>query len=135
MPEAKESMTSNSSIWTGRIISALLILFLLFDATIKLLKAAAAVQGTVQAGYPEAVVRPLGIVLLLCVLLYSIPSTSILGAILLTGYLGGATATMVRTSNPLFWIPVICGVLIWLGLFLQDARLRGLIPLRAPHLR
>ena len=135
MPEAKESMTSNSSIWTGRIISALLILFLLFDATIKLLKAAAAVQGTVQAGYPEAVVRPLGIVLLLCVLLYSIPSTSILGAILLTGYLGGATATMVRTSNPLFWIPVICGVLIWLGLFLQDARLRVLIPLRAPHLR
>jgi DoxX-like family len=136
MPEAREqSTTSTGSFWAGRIISALLVLFLLFDAAIKLLKVAAAVQGTVQAGYPEAVVRPLGIVLLLCVLLYAIPRTSILGAILLTGYLGGATATMVRISNPLFWIPVICGVLVWLGLFLRDERLRSQIPLRGSDLR
>jgi hypothetical protein len=135
MPEATEGMASNGSIWAGRIISALLILFLLFDASIKLLKAAAAVQGTVQAGYPENIVRPLGIVLLLCVLLYAIPRTSILGAILLTGYLGGATATMVRVSNPLFWIPVFCGVFVWLGLFLRDASLRNLIPLRSSDMR
>jgi hypothetical protein len=116
-------------LWTGRIISALVVLFLLFDSAIKVLKLAAAVDGTVQAGYPASVVRPIGIVLLACVVLYVNPRTSILGAILLTGYLGGATATMVRLSNPWLWFPVGIGVLAWLGLFLRDERLRSLIPL------
>lgn len=128
---AQSNSVSKSSAWAGRIISVLVVLFLLFDSAIKVLKLAAAVDGTVQVGYPASVVRPLGIVLLACVILYVIPRTSILGAILLTGYLGGATATMVRLSNSLFWMPVAVGVLAWLGIFLRDDRLRTLIPLRS----
>jgi len=128
---AQSNSVSKSSAWAGRIISVLVVLFLLFDSAIKVLKLAAAVDGTVQVGYPATVVRPLGIVLLACVILYVIPRTSILGAILLTGYLGGATATMVRLSNPLFWMPIAVGVLAWLGSFLRDDRLRTLIPLRS----
>ena len=128
---AQNNSVSKSSAWAGRIISVLVVLFLLFDSAIKVLKLAAAVDGTVQVGYPATVVRPLGIVLLACVILYVIPRTSILGAILLTGYLGGATATMVRLSNSLFWMPIAVGVLAWLGIFLRDDRLRTLIPLRS----
>jgi hypothetical protein len=128
---AQSNSVSKSSAWAGRIISVLVVLFLLFDSAIKVLKLAAAVDGTVQVGYPASVVRPLGIVLLACVILYVIPRTSILGAILLTGYLGGATATMVRLSNSLFWMPIAVGVLAWLGIFLRDDRLRTLIPLRS----
>ena len=128
---AQSNSVSKSSAWAGRIISVLVVLFLLFDSAIKVLKLAAAVDGTVQVGYPATVVRPLGIVLLACVILYVIPRTSILGAILLTGYLGGATATMVRLSNALFWMPIAVGVLAWLGIFLRDDRLRTLIPLRS----
>jgi hypothetical protein len=128
---AQNNSVSKTSMWAGRIISVLVVLFLLFDSAIKVLKLAAAVDGTIQVGYPAGVVRPLGIVLLACVVLYVIPRTSILGAILLTGYLGGATATMVRLSNPLFWMPVAVGVLAWLGIFLRDERLRTLIPLRS----
>lgn len=124
------SSTSKTSVWPGRIISALVVIFLLFDSTIKVLKLAAAVEGTVQVGYPVTVVQPIGIVLLACVLLYVIPRTSILGDILLTGYLGGATATMVRMSNPWFLFPVVVGVLAWLGISLRDERLRTLLPLR-----
>jgi DoxX-like family len=128
---AQDNSVSKTAVWAGRIISVLVVLFLLFDSAIKVLKLAAAVDGTVQVGYPAGIVRPLGIVLLTCVVLYVIPRTSILGAILLTGYLGGATATMVRLSNPLFWMPVAVGVLAWLGIFLRDERLRTLIPLRS----
>jgi hypothetical protein len=120
--------TSKAGVWAGRIISALVVL--LFDSSIKVLKLAAAVEGTVPAGYPASVVRPIGIVLLACILLYVIPRTAILGAILLTGYLGGATASMVCLSNPGFLFPVAVGVLAWLGIFLRDAQLRVLIPLR-----
>jgi hypothetical protein len=131
MPATTQSgSASKTSVWPGRIISALVVIFLLFDSAIKVLKLAAAVEGTVQAGYPVTAVQPIGIVLLVCILLYVIPRTSILGAILLTGYLGGATATMVRISNPWFLFPVVVGVLAWLGIFLRDERLRTLIPLR-----
>jgi hypothetical protein len=128
---AQDSSVSKVSIWAGRIISGLVVLFLLFDSAIKLLVLAAAVEGTVHVGYPASVVRPIGIVLLACVLLYVIPRTTILGAILLTGYLGGATATLVRMSDPLFVLPVVIGVLAWLGIFLRDERLRTLMPLRS----
>jgi DoxX-like protein len=132
MPATTQSSSaSKTSVWSGRIISALVVIFLLFDSTIKVLKLAAAVEGTVQAGYPATTVQPIGIVLLVCILLYVIPRTSILGAIVLTGYLGGATATMVRISNPWFLFPVVVGVLAWLGIFLRDERLRTLIPLRS----
>ena len=119
-------------LWTGRIISALAGLFLIVDAVAKLFKPAFVVEGTVKLGYPESVIIGLGIVLLVCAVLYVIPRTSVLGAILLTGYLGGATATHVRVGDVLFNIlfPGILGILIWGGLYLRDAELRALIPLR-----
>ncbi len=123
-------------LWTGRIVSALVIVLMLFDAGIKVLRLPAAVEGTIQVGYPASVVRPIGLVLLVCVVLYAIPRTSILGAILLTGYLGGAVATNVRISSPLLsygLLPAYVGVLAWGGLFLCDERLRQLIPLRSSN--
>jgi hypothetical protein len=91
-------------------------------------------EGTARLGYSVSIVFPLGIVLLVCVVLYMIPRTSILGAILLTGYLGGAVASNVRVGNPLFGYilaPVYVAVLLWIGLFLRDSRVRELIPLRS----
>jgi DoxX-like family len=99
----------------------------------KLMKPAFVVQATVELGYPESVIIGLGVVLLVCTILYLIPGTAVLGAILLTGYLGGAVATHVRTGGPLFGhtlFPVYIAVLLWSGLFLRDARLAALIPLR-----
>ena len=120
----------SSSVWAGRILSGLVILFLLFDCSIKIAKAKAAVEGTVHAGYPEHTVFPIGVTLLVCAILYVIPRTAVLGAILMTGYLGGATATMVRIENAWYLFPVAIGVLAWLGLYLRDERLRALVPLR-----
>ena len=125
------SPISKPALWTGRVISGLLVAFLLFDATIKIMKLAPALEGTVQLGYPAGVVLPPGIVLLACVALYVIPRTSVLGAILLTGYLGGATATQVRVQDPWFLFPVALGVLVWVGLFLRDERLRALLSVRS----
>jgi hypothetical protein len=119
-------------LWAGCIISALPSLFLLMDGVMKLLKPAIVVETTVQLGYPQSVILGLGFVLLGCTVLYLIPRTAVLGAILLTGYLGGAVATHVRVSAGLLEIlfPVIFGALLWGGLFLRDERLRELIPLR-----
>ena len=120
--------------WAGIVISAIPTLFLLMDAVGKLVKPEPVVTGTVELGYPETVIVPLGITLLICTVLYAIPMTSILGAILLTGYLGGAVATHVRVGNPVFThmlFPVYLGIMIWLGLYLRDVRLRSLIPLRS----
>ena len=124
--------TSKKMLWTGRIISALPVLFLLMDGVMKLFKPRVVVEATVQLGYPESVIVGLGIVLITCTVLYIIPPTSVLGAILLTGYLGGAVATHVRVGEGLFPVlfPVIVGVLIWGGLYLRDERVRTLIPLR-----
>jgi hypothetical protein len=107
-----------------------MVLFLLFDAGLKIAKAPAAVQGTVQLGYPAGVIVWLGITLLVSTILYVIPQTAVLGAILLTGYLGGATATQVRVENAWYLFPPFLGVLIWGGLFLREDRLRELLPLR-----
>ena len=125
---------SRNALWAGRVISALPVLFLLMDAIMKLIKLAPVVEATVKIGWPESLIIPLGIVLLICTILYVIPSTSVLGAILLTGYLGGAVATHVRIGDPLFThvlFPVYLGVLLWLGLYLRDGRLRALVPLRS----
>jgi hypothetical protein len=130
---AQSASLSKGRLWTGRIMSALPALFLLVDAVGKLVKPAPVVEGTVQLGYPESVLLGLGIVLLTCTILYLIPQTAILGAILLTGYLGGAVATHVRVGSPLFThilFPVYVAVLVWGGLYLRDERLRALIPLR-----
>ena len=123
---------SKKKLWAGRIISALAILFLLFDAITKLMKVAPVLEACARLGYPASLAVCIGTLLLACVVVYAIPGTSILGAILLTGYLGGAVAANVRVGDPLFetFFPVIFGVLIWAGIFLRDDRLRTLIPLR-----
>lgn len=123
---------SKVMLWTGRVMSALPSLFLLLDGVMKLAKPAVVVDETVRLGYPESVILGLGIVLLTCTVLYMVPQTSILGAILLTGYLGGAVATHVRMYEGVFPIvfPVIFGALLWGGLVLRDARLRALLLLR-----
>src|SRR6187431_112630 len=123
--DTQAAATSRKMLWAGRIIRALPVLFLLMDGAMKLAKPAFVVEATVQLGYPESVIIGLGIVLLSCTVLYVIPRTSVLGAILLTGYLGGAVATHVRVGDP-FFAPVILGVLVWGGLYLRDGRLRAL---------
>jgi hypothetical protein len=124
---------SKKTLWAGRIISALAVLFLLFDGVIKVMQHPEAVRPTIQLGYPASLVLGIGIIELVCLVVYVIPQTSVLGAILLTGYLGGAIATQVRAGSELFsvFFPIIIGVLIWGGLFLRDNRLRALIPLRS----
>jgi DoxX-like protein len=122
--------SSNKTVWAGRVISGLIVLFMLFDATVKLLRLPAAIEGTVHLGYPASLVLPIGIVALGCVVLYAIPRTAVLGAILLTGYFGGATATQVRVQDMWFVMPIILGILAWAGLYLRDEGLRALIPLK-----
>lgn len=123
----------NARLWTGRTMSGIAILFLLFDSIIKVLGFAAAVEGTTQLGYPATAVLPIGIIELICLFIYMVPRTSILGAVLLTGYLGGAIATHVRVESPLFThilFPIYVAVLIWGGLLLRDPQLRKFILFR-----
>jgi hypothetical protein len=122
---------SRMSLWAGRILSALPVLLFAFTGMFGLLKPDAAMQGAIHYGYaPGAMVR-ITIVEIACAIVYAIPRTSVLGAILMTGYLGGATATHVRVGEP-FFLPIVVGVVVWAGLFLRDGRLRALIPLRKP---
>jgi len=122
---------SKGKLWTGRVVSGLVGAFMLVDGVMKLFKPAVVVEGTVKLGYSEAVIVPLGIVLTLATLLYLLPRTAVLGAILLTGYLGGAVNTHVRASGTAFEIlfPVVFGILAWGGLWLRDERLQKLVPL------
>ena len=130
-----QTTISKTSLWVGRIVGGLPALFLLVDGAMKLAKPAVVVDATTKLGYSEGVIIPLGIVLIACTILYLIPPTSVLGAILLTGYLGGAVATHVRAGEPLFSVsfPIILGIMLWLGLYLHDLRLRALIPLRSSN--
>ncbi|WP_309893783.1 DoxX family protein [Archangium sp.] len=131
---AKEASSAPISLWAGRILSGLAALFMLFDATMKVLELPVAVQGTTQLGYPESVVFGLGVVQLVCLAVYLVPRTSVLGALLWTGYLGGAIATHVRLGNPLFshiLFPTYVAAFLWLGLWLRDERLRAVLPFRA----
>jgi hypothetical protein len=124
---------SKSQLWTGRVLSTLGVLFLLMDSIMKLVKPAMVVDTTVKLGYSASVITPLGIVLFTCLALYCIPPTRVLGAILLTGYLGGAVATHVRVGDPLFshiLFPTYIASLLWLGLYLRDPALRAFVPLR-----
>ena len=125
----QNSHISNKMVWAGRVLSALPVLMLVFSAVMKLLKPPEVLTEFARLGYPESVVVSLGILELLCTVVYVIPRTSILGAILLTGYLGGATATHVRIGDP-FIPPVLFGMLVWVGLYLRDPQVRALIPLR-----
>jgi DoxX-like protein len=120
---------SKKMLWTGLIISALPVLLLVFSGVLKLIKPAVVVEEFARLGYPESLVVGIGILELSCTVVYLIPRSSVLGAILLTGYLGGAVATHVRIGDP-FFNPIIPGILVWVGLFLRDNRLRALIPLQ-----
>jgi len=106
----------------GRIVGGWVVLFLAFDAGVKVLGSRVAIEGTIRLGYPEHLVVILGIVELVCLIAYLVPRTSLIGAILLTGYLGGATATQVRVEDPWFAFPVVVGGLVWAALWLRDTR-------------
>lgn len=125
------STVSNSQTWASRILSGLPALFLLFDAVGKFAKPAVVVETTVKLGYPEHLILPIGAVLLVCTILYLIPRTTVLGAILLTGYLGGAVNTHVRMGAGWFPIlfPILIGAMLWGGLYLRERRLPALVPL------
>jgi hypothetical protein len=119
---------SKAGLWMGRVISILVILFLVFDGVIKLMRIAPVLQAFARQGYADSLAVPIGVLLLVCTAIYAIPRTSILDAILLTAYLGGATASNLRAGDP-FYFPVVFGVLVWAGLYFRDDRLRKLIPL------
>jgi len=129
--QAEPIGVSKGTLWAARIISGLVALFLLMDGGMKLVKPAFVVEETMRLGYPERVIVPIGAVLIVCTILYLIPKTAVLGAILLTAYLGGAVATHVRAEEPVFSIvfAIVFGVLLWLGLYLRNNTLRLLVPL------
>jgi len=128
---AQTAPVSKKKIWAGRIISAIPALLLLFSGAMKLMKPAPVLQGFAHFGYPESVIITIGILEVACTIVYLIPRTSILGAILMTGYLGGATASNVRVGDPASYMTVLLGVLVWGGLYLREDRLRALLPLRS----
>jgi DoxX-like family len=132
---AEEAPIAKPALWLGRVLSGLLILFLLFDGAIKLVPWPVVTETMDRIGYgsSENLARSLGFITIACTVLYAIPPTSILGAILLTGYLGGAMASHVRIGSPLFSHTLFgfyLGLMVWGGLWLRDRRLRTLIPLR-----
>jgi hypothetical protein len=131
VPQASASSAGRAKLWTGRVLSGLALTFLAFDTSGKLLQIAPAVEGTKELGYPTHSVLTIGLIQLACVLLYAVPRTAALGAILLTGYFGGAIATHVRVDNPLFThilFPIYIAALVWGGLYLRDPRLSVLLP-------
>ena len=134
MGENQVAAPSKTMIWTGRVLSGLVALFLLFDSTIKLMRLPMVLDAFKQLGYSPDLSVTIGALLLLCTVIYVIPQTSVLGAILLTGYLGGAAATNLRIGAPLLshiLFPVYMGALVWGGLYLRDGRLRELVPVRS----
>jgi len=127
------NQTSNALLWVGRVMSGLVIAFMLLDGAMKLVPLDVVVTTSEQMGIPGDLARPLGLIGLVCTMLYAFPRTSVLGAIFLTGYLGGAIASHVRLNDPLLThtlFGLYLGLLAWGGLYLRDARLRALIPLR-----
>jgi hypothetical protein len=129
LPDGQIAPVSKKMLWAGYILSALPVLLLFFSGVMKLVQPAPVMEGFIRLGYPESLALWIGIVELACAVLYVIPRTAVLGAILLTGYLGGATATHLRIGEP-FFAPIVLGVMVWGGLFFRDASLRALLPLR-----
>jgi hypothetical protein len=121
---------SKTTLWTGRVMSALPVLLILLGSVMKLMRHPSVLEGFARAGIPERLILPVGLIELICVVVYLIPRTSVLGAILMTGLLGGATITTLRVGDPTYPMPVILGMLAWGGLYMRDLRLRALIPLR-----
>jgi hypothetical protein len=128
-------MKRDKTVVTGYVLTTLVAAFLIFDTVLKVLRLEPAVRTTVELGYPAGTVLWIGLIELVCLALYLMPRTSVLGAVLLTGYLGGAIATHVRIGSPLLGytlFPIYVGLLVWGGLYLREARLRELVPLRSP---
>src|SRR5215468_2090332 len=125
-PQDEVGVASKAKLWTGRVITFFTVAFLLFDTMVKVLNLPVAVEATVRLGYPAKLVMCIGIVELVCLGAYMYPRSAVLGAILLTGYLGGATATQVRVEDPWFIFPVVLGALVWVWLALRDERLHSL---------
>ena len=126
---ATTARPSGKTVWAGRILSGLIVVALWALNVMGVLQKAESLKHFVAYGYPESAFMPISIVFFVCILVYAIPRTAIFGAILLTGYFGGATATHVRAGEPYFF-PIVVGVLVWLGIFLRDEKLRSLVPLR-----
>ncbi|HEY9167330.1 MAG TPA: DoxX family protein [Candidatus Kryptonia bacterium] len=129
----KRSLWEKKGLWTGRIMSGLAVLFMLFDSITKVMKVAPVMKASAQLGYPAEAISAIGIILLACVIVYVVPRTSIIGAILLTGYLGGAVASNLRIGTPLFsnvLFPVYFAVLVWGGLYLRKQIVRSIFSLR-----
>jgi hypothetical protein len=125
---------SKARLWTGRIMSGLVVVFLLFDSFTKLVKAEQVMKASAELGFPASAIVPIGLVLLACIVVYLIPRTAVLGALLLTGYLGGAVEANVHAGNPLFshtLFPIYFAVFVWGGLYLRDGRVRALLAPRA----
>ena len=132
--ESESEPMSKKSLWAGRILTGLLTAFLVFDAVIHLLKPAPVAEAFTKLHIPLSYAVGLGVIELICIALYLIPRTAILGAVLLTGYLGGAVAIQITTTNSLFGemlFPVYVGVVVWGALYLRDERVRGIAPWRA----
>jgi DoxX-like protein len=123
--------TSGKAVWAGRVISVLASLVFLFSAFLKLKGGPELAQGIAHLGLSESMVMPLAIVEISCTVFYLIPATSVLGAVLLAGYVGGAICTHWRVGDP-FFVQIVLGLLVWLGLYLREPRLKALIPLRRP---
>ena len=123
------AVTSTKIMWTGRVISILPCLLFLLSAFLKVKDGPEVLQGLAHLGIPVSMMVPLAILEISCVVIYLIPATSVLGAILLTGYVGGAICTHWRVGDP-FYAQIVLGILIWLGLYLRESRLKALIPLR-----
>jgi hypothetical protein len=120
-------------LWTGRVLSALPVLMMLLSGSMKLTHAQAVVENmTGKFGYSESAITPIGLIEIACAIIYIVPRTAILGAVLVTGYFGGAIATHVRIGDPSFIGPLLFGIFAWLGLYLRDNRLHALLPLRSP---
>ena len=131
MPASCNAMTGpNAMLWAGRFLSALVVLFMIFDGVMKLIKPQAVVSAMAGLGYPDNVTSGLGLLGLLCTFFYAIPRTSIFGAILLTGYFGGAISAKARIEEPSLLFAVAVGVIAWAGVYFRDARLRALIPVK-----
>ncbi|MEO7215915.1 DoxX family protein [Mucilaginibacter sp.] len=125
MTETKS--TSKAAIIAGWIISGLIILFYLFDAIGKIVKEKHSVDGSVALGWPIEHIPTIGFILLICTILYAIPRTSVLGAVLITGYLGGAVAVMMRTPGQPYLFPFLFGGLTWAGVYFRNAKLQALV--------
>lgn len=128
--DVRSAPGSKKMLWAGWIVSAIPVLMLLFSGVGKLVRPPAVLEGFAHLGWPERLILPIAILEIACTLVYLVPRTAVLGAILITGYLGGATATHVRLGEP-FVLQVGFGMVAWLGLYLRDGRVRALIPLRS----